>query len=167
MSNSYTVPSSWMITDGLSETSSDDIVKTIHGWEKIYPNGKREVLVSMKGALSSESAPFQTSILNPTTAAAGGDADWVITYETAVTITGTPRIILNHSTEETIYADYSAGSGTVDITFTYETTVAGDIDVVGNEFDLNSGTVVDTVNLLSAPNNFPADYTKETLVITA
>lgn len=71
---------------------------------------------------------------------------FTVTVSEAVTITGTPRIILNVD-GNTRYATYATGSGTSSLTFTYNATV-GDLDLNGigissTNLDLNGGTVTD------------------------
>lgn len=71
--------------------------------------------------------------------------DFTLTYSEAVTITGTPRIVLTVGSA-TRYANYSSGSGSTSIVFRY-TVGAGDTDTDGiaatASIDLNSGTIVD------------------------
>lgn len=86
--------------------------------------------------------------------------DFTLNYSEAVTITGSPRIVLTVGAT-TRYATYSSGSGTTAIVFRY-TVPNGDLDTNGiavansNLIDLNSGTIADAAgnaqtNLLFTP----------------
>jgi len=75
---------------------------------------------------------------------AGAKLTFVVTFDESVTVTGTPHISLNIG-GETVYADYSEGSGSAALTFTY-TIGAGLIDTDGislGTLSLNSGTIKD------------------------
>ena len=76
----------------------------------------------------------------------GEDLDFVVNYNYAATVTGTPRIQLTVGAS-TLYASYLSGSGTTALTFRY-TVGAGEvdgngIDTVGPSLDLNSGSIAD------------------------
>ncbi|MFA7275765.1 MAG: hypothetical protein WC043_03070 [Pseudobdellovibrionaceae bacterium] len=71
---------------------------------------------------------------------------FTVTMSESVTVTGTPRIVLDVGGNAR-YATYSSGSGTSSLTFTYSAT-AGDVDLDGigvssTTLDLNGGTVSD------------------------
>lgn len=76
---------------------------------------------------------------------AATDIPFTINMSEAVNVTGTPRIAVNVG-GTTRYANYTAGTGTATLTFSY-TMVAGDMDVDGvalsSPIDLNSGTMTD------------------------
>jgi hypothetical protein len=87
----------------------------------------------------------------------GNPIDFVVSFHEPVNVTGLPRLALDIG-GVTQYADYSAGTGTTDLTFTY-TVQAGDLDDNGIELtslliDLNGGTMVDAV-----PLNAELDFT--------
>lgn len=70
-----------------------------------------------------------------------------IAFSNPVTVTGTPRLALG-TTPTTRYADFSAGSGTSTLTFSY-TVVAGDTSAdldyaSGSALELNGGSIKDT-----------------------
>jgi len=74
--------------------------------------------------------------------------DYVVTFSTAATVTGTPRIRVGIG-ENNRYAEYTSGSGTTDLTFRY-TVVAADVAKIpgqryeiDNFIDLNGGTIKD------------------------
>ena len=69
-----------------------------------------------------------------------------VTFDEAVTVTGTPRITLSSVQSGNIHLDYSSGSGTMTLTFEY-TVLATDFDLDGlgtvSSISLNSGTIQD------------------------
>jgi len=78
------------------------------------------------------------------------DISITLTYSKAITVSGTPRIVLGIG-DFARYAEYASGTGTTDLVFTY-TAVAEDIvshagytyfQVASNDVDLNGGTLVD------------------------
>ncbi|MDD3020417.1 MAG: hypothetical protein PHX61_05480 [Alphaproteobacteria bacterium] len=70
---------------------------------------------------------------------------FTINMSEAVNVTGTPRVAVDVG-GVTRYADYTSGTGTSTLTFTYAM-VAGDVDLDGvalsSPIDLNGGTIVD------------------------
>ncbi len=78
--------------------------------------------------------------------------DFVATFDKAVDITGTPRIPIT-LTSGTVYANYSSGTGTTAITFTY-TVGSDDLDLddgitLATVIDLNGGTIKEKNNVAS------------------
>gem|GEM_PF-2365762 len=74
----------------------------------------------------------------------GASIAFTVTFPSAVTVTGSPRLALLVGTE-TRYATYTSGSGTTTLTFNYAVT-AGDNDADGIEvtaFDLAGGSLLD------------------------
>jgi len=92
-------------------------------------------------------ATFFVLVCLPSSAfAAVPSIPFTVTLSESVTITGSPRIILDVD-GTTRYAVYSSGSGTASLTFTY-TATAGDVDLNGigiasTSLDLNGGSVTD------------------------
>jgi tripartite motif-containing protein 71 len=86
-----------------------------------------------------------TSVTPPANAAysTGQTLSFTVTYTTAVTVTGTPRLDLTIGSN-TEYANYVSGSGTTTLTFTYTIqstdTASSGISVSGT-VDLNGGTI--------------------------
>ena len=93
--------------------------------------------------------PFVVSITPPSNGSymTGNNLDFILHFNEAVSITGSPRlsIILNTGTA---YPSYLSGSGSSNITFRYSVTNS-DIDtdgmMLGSSIDLNSGTIQDGV----------------------
>jgi hypothetical protein len=83
--------------------------------------------------------------LLPKPAQAATTIPFVVNLSESVTVTGTPRIAVNVG-GVTRYADYTSGTGTSALTFTYAM-VAGDIDLDGvtlvSPIELNGGTIRD------------------------
>lgn len=82
--------------------------------------------------------------------------DFTLNFNEAVTITGSPRIVLTVGST-TRYATYQSGSGSTAILFRY-TVPTGDLDANGvavanaNTLDINSGTIADAAG--NAQTNF-------------
>jgi len=82
---------------------------------------------------------------------AGASIAFTVTFPSAVTVTGTPRLVLIVGTE-TRYATYTSGSGTTTLTFSYAVTSA-DNDSDGIEvtaFDLAGGSLLDAGGLAAS-----------------
>jgi len=108
----------------------------------------------------SVSAPF-----SPATYYLGMQMVFVATMSENVTVTGTPRLTLTIGAT-TRYANYSSGSGTSALVFSYNpvsTDLDGDGIVVAAAIDANSGTLRDSVNN-NAVLSFTAPNTSTVLV---
>lgn len=97
-----------------------------------------------------------------TPASAALNIPFTVTMSEPVNITGTPRIVLNVD-GNTRYANFSSGTGTSSLTFTYSPTV-GDVDLDGigissTSIDLNGGTVKDLRGNDLSPATFTAPNT--------
>ncbi len=83
--------------------------------------------------------------LMPSVGLAAANIPFSIALSEPVTVTGTPRLVLNVG-GVTRYATYASGSGTATLTFTYATQ-AGDVDLDGiamsSPIDLNGGSITD------------------------
>lgn len=75
--------------------------------------------------------------------------DFLVTFNEAVTVTGTPRILLDFQVGAAVYATYTGGTGTTVLGFslTIDNTIADTnaYDSIGNSIDLNGGTIEDSV----------------------
>jgi hypothetical protein len=77
----------------------------------------------------------------------GQDLVFTVTYDEAVTVSGTPRIAITLDNGATVYADYLGGSGSTSLTFRYAV-AQGDFDSNGialgtGRVDLNGGRMTD------------------------
>lgn len=112
-------------------------------------------------------APTVQSASGPASATyvPGQFLSFALTFNEAVTVTGTPRLTLTIGST-TRYADYLSGTGTSTVNFRY-TVQAGDADVdgisVASLIDLNSGTIAD-VATNAATLTFTAPNTSGVLV---
>ena len=112
-------------------------------------------------------APTVQSASGPgsSTYAPGQFLSFALTFNEAVTVTGTPRLTLTIGST-TRYADYLSGTGTSTVNFRY-TVQAGDADAdgiaVASPIDLNSGTIADVASN-AATLTFTAPNTSGVLV---
>ena len=112
-------------------------------------------------------APMLQSASGPgsSTYAPGHFLSFALTFNEAVTVTGTPRLTLTIGST-TRYADYLSGTGTSTLNFRY-TVQAGDADAdgiaVASPIDLNSGTIGDVASN-AATLTFTAPNTSGVLV---
>ncbi len=100
-----------------------------------------------------------------------------VAFNEAVTVTGMPRLALNVG-GSTVYANYSGGSGTNSLTFTYtiqsSQTDQDGISINSNALSLNGATIKDaagndatlTYGSVSSNNSYKVDTTGPTLTIT-
>ncbi len=97
---------------------------------------------------------------------ASGPINMTLNFTENVTVTGTPRILLN--TTPARYATYVSGSGTQDLLFRY-TIVSGDVSadldyVDANSLGLNSGTIKSTADsTVDATLTLPAPGSTQSL----
>lgn len=103
--------------------------------------------------------PATTNFLEPIngTYAENGSLLFQVDFEESVTVSGTPRLSLNLG-GSTVYANYTGGSGSQAIEFTY-TVQAGDEDLDGislnsSAIDLNGGSIVSNVDGDDAQTSF-------------
>lgn len=71
-----------------------------------------------------------------------------VTFDEVVMVAGSPRLLLETG-DTNQYADYSSGSGSATLSFTYTVTSgdsAADLSYVGPTLDLNGGTIRDQAN---------------------
>jgi large repetitive protein len=132
---------------------------------------------SMTSVRVDTTAPTVVSVsapISPATYFLGMQMVFVATMSENVTITGTPRLTLTIGAA-TRYANYSSGSGTSLLVFTY-TPVSGDLDtngiVVTGSIDANSGTLKDSVTndaalTFAAPNTTTVLVDGNTPYVTA
>ncbi len=169
--NSYTEPSLWMHSDGNADIQKDDIVKTARGWEKMYPDGRSELLISMpmKGGAAATVAAYITGVTNPTDGTYG-IADvltWTVTTDKAVTVetgNGTPRLVIDVAGTP-FYADYASGTGTTSLVFSYTiSNETGNDITVGPEVDLNEGEIEEASGL-DFNNDLPVGYVQANIDI--
>lgn len=145
---SYTVPAGDADTNGIALTSplqlnggtiidSDSNSATL----TFTPPGTTGVLVDgIDLAVASVTPPANATYRS------GQQLNFVVTYNYAATVTGTPRIQLTVGAS-TLYATYVSGTGTTTLTFRY-TVAAGQLDTdgittVGPAIQLNGGTIRD------------------------
>lgn len=94
-------------------------------------------------------SPYITSFVEPAngTYTENGELLFQVNFSEAVTITGTPRIILNIG-GVTRYADYDSGSGTTGLEFKYIVQTTDDdndgIAIISSSIDLNTGSILAT-----------------------
>ncbi|MBY0518778.1 MAG: hypothetical protein K2P81_17840 [Bacteriovoracaceae bacterium] len=129
---------------------------TFGGGESIKSTGNVAMLnfytvPSSAGILVAENRPVISSfIVNNGTYYIGQSFTFTAVFNSAVTITGTPRIPITLDTGGPIYATYLSGSGTTNITFT-ATVTSGTDDATGvvitTPIDLNSGTIKNSSNV--------------------
>jgi DNA-binding beta-propeller fold protein YncE len=89
--------------------------------------------------------------------ATGQALNFTVTYNQAVTVTGTPRLLLTIGSN-TRYANYVSGSGTTTLTFSY-TIQAGDSATgiaSSSSIDLNGGTITTASNGINANTGYTA-----------
>ena len=102
-----------------------------------------------------------TLICLPGTAAVAATLNFTLTVSEPVTVTGTPRIAVDVG-GVTRYADYTAGSGTSTLTFSYAVQ-AGDFDANGialvSPLDLNGGSFTDGTGNVATNLGFTAPNT--------
>ena len=168
MTTSRVTPSDWMWTDGNEKVQSDDIIITTRGWEKVHPNGQKELIHAMKTILAA------TSLIVAVTNFADGDYDdaeemtFTIEWDGAVVVNttgGTPSIQVYTEAGTLIDIPYVSGSTTDTLTFTGALTGIADGNlVVVEELAFNGGTILHG----GAPvdNDFPADYVQPTITMT-
>jgi alpha-tubulin suppressor-like RCC1 family protein len=93
----------------------------------------------------------------------GASITFTVTFPSAVTVTGSPRLALLVGTE-TLYATYTSGSGSTSLVFTY-TVQSGATDAdgiaVASAINLNGGTITDVLGYPTA-SALPA-YTLPTI----
>jgi len=148
----------YTVVSGDSATSGQIVVVspiTLNGGTIKDDAGNSAVITftppTLTGRIIDNTPPTISSVAAPTghTANAfstGNTLSIVVTFSEAVTVTGTPRILLNINGVAK-YATYASGSTTTALTFTY-TVVSGDVATAGqfalvSPLQLNSGTIVD------------------------
>lgn len=105
------------------------------------------IVLNLSNVLVDAISPTITSITLPadTTYLEGQDLSLTVNFDENVIVTGSPRIAIT-LTSGTIYANYTSGSGSQNLIFTY-TVLATDSDLDGislvTPLDLNSGTLKD------------------------
>ena len=170
-SNSYTEPSLWMHNDGNADIQKDDIVKTARGWEKMYPDGRSELLISMplKGGVAPTVAAYITAVTNPANGTYGitDVLTWTLITDKAVNVdtgSGTPRLVIDVAGTP-FYANYASGSGTTSLVFEYTIgNETGNDITVGPEVDLNGGEI-EEANGLDFNNDLPSGYVQANIDI--
>ena len=160
MTTSRTTPETWMYLDGNEKVGADDIIKTSRGWEKVHPNGQRELIHAFKtpGNLSG----FMASVTNHADGIypAATALSFVAVYDVnmdVVTTGGTPSINVHTDTGDVYELEYASGTGTKNLTFTGTPTgIEGGLLIIREEIQLNGGTIKDA-NLIDANNDFPSE----------
>ena len=107
---------------------------------------------------------------------AGGTLSVTVSFNEAVTVTGTPQLTVTNDTNSNHTLSYASGSGTNALTFTLviaaanAATDAGDVlSIAANAMSLNSGTILDTsgdsVSAITAPEATVGSTTFPTVAI--
>lgn len=167
LSFAFTITSAHVDTDGYVITNAIDVAAgTI---KDAYGNAANASLAAYVAAAQTYSAsvdingqvPFITAVTVPAngTYLAAQTLDFVLTFNRAVNVTGTPYIALTIGSTPKQAAYYS-GTGTTQLTFRY-TTVPGDVDTDGitlaNTITQNTGTIAGavfpTVTYFNGTNN--------------
>ena len=130
-----------------SQTSGDG---TYYLHVQAKDSAGNESTVSHVSAVLDNTGPSPSSMSGPSNGTYNltQNVDFTITFDEAVTVTGTPRLSLTVGSA-TKYANYTSGSTTTTLTFRYDT-ASGDEDTDGIAFsatsiDLNSGTLKDSL----------------------
>jgi hypothetical protein len=168
---SYTVQAGDNDTDGISAAALVDLnggTLTFTGTQGPDNCDVNITAPSMTNVRVDTTAPTVVSVsapFAPATYYLGMPMTFMATMSENVTITGTPRLTLTIGAS-TRYANYSSGSGTSLIVFSY-TPVSSDFDsngiVVAGNIDANSGTLKDSV-ANNATLTFAAPSTSTVLV---
>ena len=108
-----------------------------------------------------QTAELQNVDVNNGTYVAGDTIELTANFDSAVSVTGTPRIELTLDSG-TVFADYASGSGTTALVFNYSVQ-AGDLDTDGialtSPIDLNGGTIQDAGGNAAVPTFTPPTTT--------
>lgn len=169
MTTSRIIPEKWMYTDGNELVQADDIIKTARGWEKVHPNGQRELIHAFTSP--GDLFEFMASVTNYADGIypAGTAFSFVAVYGVAVDVVttgGTPSINVYTDLGEEFTLEYASGTGTTDLTFTGTPTgIEGGTLYIREEIQLNGGTIKDA-NTIDVNNDFPSDYVQPTITIT-
>jgi hypothetical protein len=100
------------------------------------------------GVLVDTLVPYIISITKPmaNTYILNDNVDFVLNYNEAVNVSGTPRIVIDVGGTAR-YADYASGTGTSALTFTYVVPAPDEdtngITFIGSTLDMNGGTIQD------------------------
>lgn len=177
---SYVVQVADTDTDGISAAALVDLnggTLTFTGTQGADNCDLNISVPSMTSVLVDTTVPTVLSVsapLSPATYLLGMQMVFVATMSENVTVTGTPRLTLTIGSA-TRYANYSSGSGTSLLVFTY-TPVSTDLDVDGivvtGSIDANSGTLRDSVTndatlTFAAPNTSTVFVDGNTPYVTA
>ena len=101
----------------------------------------------------------------------GETIDIQVTFDNAVTVSGSPRLLLETGDSDS-YANYFSGSGSTVLTFRYtvnENDLSGDLDYASTSaLELNGGTIVSSSNTAAALNlpSFGSNKRIKKIVIT-
>jgi hypothetical protein len=169
MATSRTIPETWMYLDGNEKVQADDIIKTQRGWEKIHPNGLRELIHAFTSP--GDLFEFMASVTNHTDGIypAATALSFVAVFGVAVDVVetgGTPSINVYTDTGDVYELDYASGTGTTDLTFTGTPTgIEGGTLTIREEIQLNGGTIKDG-NTIDVNNDFPVDYVQPDITVT-
>ncbi|MDA7938832.1 hypothetical protein N9B71_07170, partial [Pirellulales bacterium] len=108
-----------------------------------------------------QTAELQNVDVSNGTYVAGDTIELTANFDSAVTVTGTPRIELTLDSG-TVFADYASGSGTTALVFNYSVQ-AGDLDTDGialtSPIDLNGGAIEDAGGNAAVPTFTPPTTT--------
>ncbi|WP_181165620.1 Ig-like domain-containing protein [Mesorhizobium sp. B2-4-12] len=158
---------SYQVTADVSDVAGNPATQATHSLavDETAPTISSEAITSATG--------IQNSYLN-----AGDVVSVTVALSESVTVTGTPQLALNIG-GTTVQANYSSGSGSSSLVFTY-TTQSGQADTNGisvdaNALSLNSGTIKDaagnsaTLTATSVTDNasYKVDTTAPTIAITS
>jgi len=145
----YTVASGQTDSDGIGVTASIDLnsgtIKDSAGNAATLTFTAADT----SGILVDSVLPTVSSVSAPSngTYVSGDNLDFVVTTDTAVSVTGTPRIVLDIGSS-TVYAVYTSSGSSTSHTFRY-TVATSLIDAdgisVSSPIDLNSGTITDSI----------------------
>jgi hypothetical protein len=170
-----TVPNSAQVSSA-SVTVNNWYDNTFHPWVRVVStngvNGTESRAAAVSSAcsganLTNPSAPppsswaysVSSSNSNGTYTVGSTAISIQVNFRTAVNVTGTPKLELETGDTNRL-ADYSSGSGTTSLTFTYVVSAgdtSADLDYASiNSLTLNGGTIVATSDSTDAILNLPA-----------
>ena len=151
----YTFAATDNDTDGITVTSLDlnggtltfDLNGVITNCNVASVTSKTFSSVKVDNTVPSPSAMTQTSL--PGFYNKNDVLTFTVTFNEAVVVTGTPRILMDFATGAAVYANYTGGSGTSVLGFSIiiDNTIAetNAYDSIAGSIDLNGGTIEDTV----------------------
>jgi len=168
----------FMFAGGIAIDSAGNIWVVDHGLNRVQEFSSCGTYLNQFGGSGSGNGQFNSPYgiaISPSTPGGGGACvasvtppssgaystgqtlTFTVTYNSAVTVTGTPQLVLTIGSN-TDYANYLSGSGTTTLTFTYviqSSDTAGGI-AMASSINLNSGTITTTGNGVGANLTYTA-----------